>query len=170
MLVCYSLTPTVVGEGIHCLDNSAPSPFARFPLQTSRDASYLNKPLYAMSSSLPTVLPAEIDQTTDLAHHCDVYTNALAQNDRLLSSDLSSDLSRPQLQALVSDESTMSQGHIAMWQLAEVGYEDVPAESYRDDFSDIEACSWEDALQAIDEYDWSFTEQGHEHEFPGDSA
>ncbi|KZM24402.1 hypothetical protein ST47_g4456 [Ascochyta rabiei] len=65
---------------------------------------------------------------------------------------------------------TMSHGHVGIWPLDEVGYEHVPAYTHPDSLSNTECCSWLEALQAIEEHDWSFVKQDDRCQSPNNNA
>lgn len=69
----------------------------------------------------------------------------------------------------MSDPS-MSREHITDWDLGEVGYAYTPMYHRRDHFFDTEDFSWQEVLQAIEDYDWSLNGQESEHNLTNNNA
>jgi hypothetical protein len=111
-----------------------------------------------MSVPLPTRLLETVNDTIDEPADCSISQSAtaLTDEDRLFASSdgLDSNALIPQIRV---SQSSMSHGHVATWELHEVGYMYVPTHIYTDDPSSIEVCSWEEALQAIEDHDWAGT-------------
>ncbi|KAF1358499.1 hypothetical protein EJ07DRAFT_179696 [Lizonia empirigonia] len=69
----------------------------------------------------------------------------------------------------MSDPS-MSREHITDWDLGEVGYAYTPMYHHRDHFFDTEDFSWQEVLQAIEDYDWSPNGQESEDNLTNNNA
>jgi hypothetical protein len=157
----HVLTLFLVSEGSTSL-------FVRFPFVALRDALFTKAVIRLgniMSTAPPTPPPKVVNKKTETpADYCLMTTTLLSDNNRLFASSYGPGWNDPLFQVHESSN-TMSHGRVSTWELHEIGYRYDPPYTHPDYLSDnIEDVSWEEVLQAIEEYPWSETGQNSKHD------